>query len=179
MRIHAAVALLLSTVLAHAAEDGAHDGAHGKGGCDSFPWEMNREWAFMITDPIPFPSSTERAEDARYMPMDRRVHVKLHPADKVKLAAAPEKSFDGPTYAGMAPMRVPFGRRYRISTTTPVWVDVVGPAGPVAAGKFAMALDCDKLVKTVMFKLDIETEYWLQITGSREDNVDVVVTLDR
>lgn len=175
MRFHAAVALLLSTVLAHAAEDGAH----GKGGCDSFPWDMNREWAFMITDPIPFTSSAGRVEDARYLPMDRRVHFKLHPADKVNLATAPEKSFEGSTYAGMAPMRVPFGKRYRISTTKPVWVDVVGPAGPVAAGKFAMAMDCDMLVKTVMFKLDIETEYWVQITGSRDDNVDVVVTLDR
>lgn len=157
----------------------AEDASHGRGDCDSFPWEMNREWAFMITDPIPFQALPTRAEEARFMPMDRRVRMSLNPAEKVTLTTPPDKSFEGATHAGLALMRVPFGKRYRISTSKPVWIDIVGPNGPVPAGKFAMALDCKHLVKTVIFKLDIETDYWLQITGSKEAAVDVVVTLDR
>lgn len=171
--------LIIVSVLLSSAGLAAEDAAHGKGDCDSYPWEMNREWAFMITDPIPFQALATRAEEARFMPMDRRVRMTLQPVGKVTLAAAPEKTFDDATHAGLALMRVPFGKRYRISTSRPVWVDIVGPNGPVTPGKFAMALDCKYLVKTVIFKLDIETDYWLQITGSRDDTVEVVITLDR
>lgn len=166
---------LLFPVAAFAADDTTH----GNGGCDSYPWDMNREWSIMITDPVPFQALAARAEEARLMPMDRRVRFNMHSAEKVALAATPDKAAEGASFAGMAPMRVPFGKRYRISSSKPVWIDIVGPNGAVAAGKFAMATACKSLVKTVIFKLDIETDYWLQITGSKEDSVDVVVTLDR
>lgn len=175
MKAMAIVFSLLFPAVALAADDTAH----GAGGCDSYPWDMNREWSIMITDPVPFQALEVRAEETRFMPMDRRVRFSMHAADKVKLAATPDKEAEGVSFAGLAPLRVPFGKRYRISTNKPVWIDIVGPNGPVAAGKFAMAMACKTLVKTVIFKLDIETDYWLQITGSKEESVEMVVTLDR
>lgn len=173
-----ACAIAFSLLLSGAAV-AADDAAHGKGDCDSYPWEMIREWSIMITDAVPYQALAGRAEEARFMPMDRRVQMQLLASDKVQLAASPEKTIEGVTYAGLAPMRVPFGKRYRISTSKPVWIDVIGPNGAVPASKFAMALDCKRLVKSVQFRMEIETEYWLQITGSQSEAVEVVITLDR
>ncbi len=175
MRLVVLLILALSIMSTRAA---GHD-HQGQAGCDQYPWDMNREWSLMITDPVPMKSSAATGPESRYIPLDRRVHLALHRAEQVKLAATPEKAHAGVAYAGMGPIRLPFGKKYRISTDKPAWIDVVGPKGLVPASKFAMLTGCERLVKTVIFPLESETDYWLQITGSTEPQIVVLITLDR
>ena len=174
MRILVLVWLMLMSALA-VADDNAHD----QGGCDKYPWDMNREWSLMVTDPIPFKSATAIDPEAHETPKDRRMHYALHPVDQVKLGVPSDKAESGKTYAGMSPLHVPFSTRFRVSSSKPVWIDVVGPNGALPAAKFAMRLGCERLVKTVVFKLDIDTDYWLQITGSKDPMVELLITMDR
>jgi len=157
----------------------AHEPGKDQGNCDSYPWDMNREWSLYLTDAIPWKALAQTEPEARYMPMDRRVDFQLLPSDQVKLVVPADKAPKAGTHAGLAPLRVPFPKRYRISANKPVWVEVLGPNGPVASTKFAAAMGCDKLVKSVIFKLDIETDYWLQVTGADLAQVDMLITLDR
>lgn len=164
----------LSCVSVHA--DEGHD---PNAGCETYPWEMNREWSLMLTDPIPRLASLFADPEARNMPLDRRVLMKLHPKDQVKFQAAPEKAGKEGSYAGMLPIQLPYSKSYRISSTRPLWFDVVGPNGVVKSSKFAMALGCERLVKTVVFKLESDTVYWLQLSGSAQPEVEMILTLHR
>ncbi len=175
MRVIALFVFMLFSFQVAAADDHLGD----QGGCDKYPWDMNREWSLMITDQFPLKSYAVADPEARYIPLDRRVLFALHPSDQVKLPAATEKKHAGSTYAGMARIQLPFQKKYRISSNKPVWIDVVGPNGIVPATKFAMMMGCEKLVKTVIFKLENEVDYWLQITGSADAQVELLVTLDR
>lgn len=175
MRFIVLLILALSIMSTRAA---GHD-HQGNAGCDQYPWDMNREWSLMITDPVPIESLAAIAPESRYIPLDRRVQFALHPSERVRLAAIPEKTNAGVTYAGMGSLRLPFGKKYRISTDKHAWIDVVGPKGLVPASKFAMLTGCERLVKTVIFPLESETDYWVQITGSADPEIALLITLDR
>ncbi|MFN0315866.1 MAG: hypothetical protein ACKVQA_12620 [Burkholderiales bacterium] len=175
MRLVVLLILALSVMPARAE---GHD-HHGTAGCDQYPWDMNREWSLMITDPFPMQSVVAMDVESRYVPLDRRVQFALHPSAKVKLAVTPRKTPAATTFAGMGLIRLPYGKKYRISTREAVWIDVAGPAGLVPATKTAMLGGCERLVKTVIFPLESETDYWLQITGSANSVITLLITLDR
>ena len=170
-----AVGLLMIGANAFAA-DNASD---AQAGCDSYPLEMNREWSLMITDPYPMKSYTKVEPEARFLPLDRRVALSLHPKDQVALVVALEKERASGTHVGVVPVRLPFTKRYRISSTKPFWIDVMGPNGVVNSTKSAEALGCERLVKTVIFRLEADTDYWLQFSSDSQARIEVILTLDR
>jgi hypothetical protein len=174
MRLFVSILLFLSSIAAYGDEKHQH-----QGGCDKFPWDMNREFSLMVTDPVSFDAATSADPEWRRLPMDRRVQFKLRPTADVTLAAKSEKQHAASTFSGMAPVRVPYSTRFRISSTKPVWIDVVGPSGMLTPTKIAVMPDCEKLVKAAIFKMDIEQEYWIQITGSPDPVVELMFTMNR
>jgi hypothetical protein len=172
------IVLMISLLVSLPSLAAGHDHS-ASAGCDQYPWDMNREWSLMITDPFPMQSVAATDQESRYVPLDRRVQFALHPSAKVKLAAKPEKTPAATTFAGMGLIRLPYGKKYRISTREAAWIDVTGPSGLVAPAKIAMLGGCDRLVKTVIFPLESETDYWLQITGSANPVITLLITLDR
>lgn len=170
-----AVGLLIIGTNALAADE-ARD---AQAGCDKYPLEMNREWSLMITDPYPMKSYAKVESEARFLPLDRRVALTLHPKDQVSLVVTPEKDRASAGYVGVVPVRLPFSKRYRISSTKPFWIDVMGPNGVVNSTKSAEALGCERLVKTVIFRLEADTDYWLQFSSGAQAQLEVILTLDR
>jgi hypothetical protein len=49
----------------------------------------------------------------------------------------------------------------------------------VTSSKFEMQTGCDKLVKSVAFRLEQDTDYWLQLSGSLAPEPMLLITLDR
>jgi hypothetical protein len=68
---------------------------------------------------------------------------------------------------------------YRISAGERMWVEVVGPEGPVKTEKFAQLPGCAAIHKSVAFRLQPDTDYWVQISGSAGADPVLIVTLDR
>jgi hypothetical protein len=174
MRRRVFLALLLLTGPASAAEPDA------SGGCDDYKWDMTREMFLLGTAPIALTALKAPAEEARFTPLDRRLQVGLHVAGEVKLLAPPGRAHDAAeSHAGLMLLHVPRTATYRISSDQRLWIDVVGPDGPVDSSKFAMQTGCAKLVKSVAFKLDPEIGYWIQLTGSPVREPVLLITLDR
>ena len=175
MRLRVLLALLLLTGAASTAEPGL-----AAGGCDDYEWDMNREMSLLGSAPIAVTALKVRAEDARFTPLDRRLQVSLHPAGEVALLAPPGRTHDAAaSHAGLMVLYVPRTGTYRISSDQRLWIDVVGPDGPVKSSKFAMQTGCAKLVKSVAFRLDPEIGYWMQLTGSPVREPMLLITLDR
>lgn len=154
--------------------------AAGGSACDQYEWNMNREFSLLAGSPIALSALEERDEEARFTPLDRPLQLALQPGSEVKLLAQPGRSHDvAQSFAGLMPLSVPRASLYRISSNRRLWIDVIGPQGVVPSSKFAMQPDCDKLVKSVAFRLEPGTTYWIQLTGSPAREATLLVTLDR
>jgi hypothetical protein len=149
-------------------------------GCDTYTWNMAREFQLLSATPWALQALKARDDGARWTPLDRRLEMTLVPEAEVELLAQPERAHDSAqSYAGLMLLLVPRSSSYRISSNQRVWIEVIGPDGPVRSSKFQMRTGCEKLVKTVVFPLEPETRYWLQVSGSPVPDPVVLITLDR
>lgn len=178
MKLLLTLVLLLGGAAAYGAEDHSQH-QQGDGGCDAFPWDMSRELNLLRTTPISATALSTIDGEAKYSPLDRRLDLTLRPAADVKLLAEPGRSHGADTYAGLLKLRLPRSSSYRISSDQRLWIDVIGPDGLVKSTKFAMQPGCDKLHKSVAFRLEPDIDYWIQISGSPTPNPVLLVTLDR
>jgi hypothetical protein len=177
MRLLSTLFILLCTVASAAEDHSQHQ--QGDGGCDAFPWDMSREFNLLRATPIAANALGTIDGEAKYAPLDRRLDVTLRPAADVKLLAEPGRAHGADTYAGLLKLRLPRTSSYRISSDQRLWIDVIGPDGVVKSTKFAMQPGCDKLHKSVAFRLEPDIDYWIQISGGPTPNPILLITLDR
>jgi hypothetical protein len=170
--------LLLGGSVACAADDHSDHQQSAQGGCDAFAWNMAREFNLLRATPFALEAVAARDAEAKYTPLDRRLDLTLKPAGEVKLLVPPGREPGADSYAGLLPLLVPRISSYRISSDQRLWIDVVGPAGAVKSSKFDMQPGCDKLRKSVAFRLEPETQYWIQLSGSPAANPVLLITLD-
>jgi hypothetical protein len=172
--------LLLIAALLAARAAFAADPAMGSGGCADYSWDMKREFFLLGTAPLSIAAVPARDEQARFTPLDRPFRVALRPQAEVGLLAEPGRSHDAAaSHGGLLRLVVPRVSTYRISSDQRLWIDVVGPQGVVKSSKFEMQTGCDKLVKSVAFRLEQDTDYWLQLSGSPAREPMLLITLDR
>ncbi len=172
------IAILLVALLA-ADVAAADDKPVAQDPCDAFGWNMAREFDLMRASPIARAALAKQDHDAREVPLDRRLEVKLAPAGDVPLLVKPQREPAADTYSGLLMLKVPRIGTYRVSTDQRLWMEVIGPDGAVKSSKFANAPDCKVLHKSVAFRLQPDTEYWIQLSGSSVANAVVLITLDR
>lgn len=169
---------VLVCAAAAAAED--HSTHHeGKSGCDAFSWNMGREFSLLLATPFTMQALGVQDAESKYVPLDRRIELKLKPAGEVKLLAPPGRDPGANSFAGLLQAHFPRSSTYRISTDQRLWIDVIGPDGVVKSSKFEMQADCDKLRKSVAFRLEPEVDYWIQLSGSATQTPILLITLDR
>jgi hypothetical protein len=178
MKLLVTLLSLLCCAVAVGAEDHSQH-QQGDGACDAFPWDMSRELDLLRATPIAVNALTMIDGEAIYSPLDRRLDLTLRPAADVKLLAEPGRSHGADTYAGLLKLRLPRASTYRISSDQRLWIDVIGPDGVVKSTKFAMQPGCDKLHKSVAFRLEPDIDYWIQISGGPTPNPILLITLDR
>ena len=175
------LSVLLSILVlgaATAAEDHSmhHD---GKSGCDAYSWNMGREFSLLLATPFAVEALAVRDPESKYVPLDRRIELKLKPAGEVKLLAPPGREPGANSFAGLLQVRLPRTSTYRVSSDQRLWIDVIGPGGVVKSSKFEMQADCEKLRKSVAFRLEPEVDYWIQLSGSPTQTPVLLITLDR
>ena len=169
------VAALCAARVAIPAEPGM-----GSGGCADYAWDMKREFFLLGAPPLSVDTLAEPAEDARFTPLDRPILAGLRPQAEVKLLAQPGRDHGAAAkHAGLMRLVVPRVSTYRISSDQRLWIEVIGPQGAVKSSKFEMQTGCDKLVKSVAFRLEQDTTYWLQLAGSPVREPMLLITLDR
>ena len=170
------LALCLVTLPARAEERGP---AHPPGGCESYSWDMNRELQLVGAFPIAITAHRDPNEEGRWTPLDRHLDTQLRPMAEVSLMATPHGEHGTGGFGGLIPLELPRQDIYRISTDQHLWIDVIGPDGLVEASKFEMRPGCEKLIKSVAFKLLPGVQYWVQLSGSSSPQATVMITLDR
>lgn len=147
--------------------------------CEAFGWDMARELNLLRATPITLSALTQQSSEAREVPLDRRIDLKLPANGEVKLLAKPHHEPAADSYSGLLLLKVPRISTYRISTDQRLWMEVIGPDGVVQSTKFTMGPGCAALHKSVAFRLQPETEYWIQLSGSAVPSPVLLVTLDR
>jgi len=147
--------------------------------CMKSGWDLVRELTLLRESAITVQALPAPAADAHAAALDRRLEVKLQPSSTVKLLAKPRQEPAADSYSGLLPLRVPRSSTYRISAGQRMWVEVIGPDGPVKSSKFANAPNCAVLHKSVAFPLQPDTAYWIQLSGSAKADAVLVVTLER
>ena len=104
-----------------------------------------------------------------------RADIALVPTTQVQFAA-PEKSSAPDSHAGMAGFTVPSAGTYRVVLGAGAWIDVVRDGKPVLSGVHGHGVACTAIHKNVDFALT-PGDYLLQITGSREAAISVMILL--
>jgi len=151
----------------------------GADGCDGFEWDMKREFELLRAQPSAVAALAAVVPDARFAPLEQRLDVALLPSKQVKLEVPPRRDPGPDTYAGLVRIRVPRTADYRLSASQRLWIEVFGPAGVVGSTKFTMSSTCETLRKSVVFPLEGETDYWIQLSGSPTAEAILLVTPDR
>jgi hypothetical protein len=147
--------------------------------CEAFGWDMARELNLLRATPIALSALPQQSSEAREIPLDRRIDLKLPANSEVKLLSKPHHEPAADSYSGLLLLKVPRISTYRISTDQRLWMDVIGPDGVVQSTKFTMGPGCKALHKSVAFHLQPDTEYWIQLSGSTVPNPLLLITLDR
>jgi len=175
-----AIAVLLAISAAASAQQ--RPMSEMQGGCDDYSWNMVREFQLIGTSPITVAALAAPVDEPGWTALDRRLELRLQPAAEVELLAEPGRRHDGAEgsrFAGFVPLTVPRISSYRISSNQRLWIEVIGPSGAVKSNKFEMQAGCEKLVKSVAFALQPDTQYWIQLSGSPVPDPVLLITLDR
>ena len=148
------------------------------GGCGDYQWNMQRELAIADGEAIPAAVYIEPDDVAAPLELDRKLAVALFPTNDVRFLVEPERRGKKvEEFAGIAKVRVPQDGTYRFSTVIPYWVELVTLDGKrVKSNKFEMQSQCKKVFKSAAFPLKANTDYWLQMSASRDKNTHLIVT---
>ena len=168
--IGAAAALLaaIGSVPAQAAEDLSAS-------CQSPGWDMGSEISA-------FKSTAENVVSGSAVgalpPLESGVLyvLKLRRQTEVSfLQVSSKKSLVQSPLGGMASFSVDKPGVYRITVDSPLWIDVVGPAGTIAPSSFMGWHDCRLFRKSVEYALPGPETYVLQVSEATPELVRIVI----
>ncbi len=148
------------------------------GNCADYQWDMRNELAIadgaMVATPV-FASADGAAQPVS---LNRKLALSLYPTSAVRFVVEPEKrGKKADEFAGLAKVRVDQAGTYRFSTLIPIWVEIVSSEGKrIKSNKFEMQSQCKKVFKSAAFPLQANTDYWLQMSASRDQNTAIIIT---
>ncbi len=140
-------------------------------GCDKFKWNIDHERAALTApDRARLASGAELAA----LPSTGMILALTAPGD-AKLPTPPERAPKEGTFAGFASVKgAPKAGLYTISMSAGAWVDVVQDGHFLKPKAFSGATDCDGIRKTMKYEISA-SPFVLQVSGTREDSVSVVI----
>lgn len=104
------------------------------------------------------------------------VQLQLQPQAGVHFKAQPEqKRLPENAHAGIVKLRIPADGVWRIAASGPVWIDLLGPGGPIASTHHGRMAPCTTLRKVVEFPLKAG-DYPLQLSGNPGPELRLLVT---
>jgi hypothetical protein len=147
-----------------------------KSGCDSFTWDVSHELAVLDRSA----KALQAGRDAKTAPraeVDVHYVVALAPQGNVKFPAKPGKrsAADG-AHAGIVTFHTGKAGRYRISTTTGHWLDVLDGGNFVVSRDFQGQRGCEKVHKIVEFELSGNRDFIVQLSGGADAKLGLAIT---
>lgn len=104
------------------------------------------------------------------------VTVRLKPAAQVRLAQPPgQDRRPANPHAGLVALEVPGAGTWQVSASTPVWIEVIGPGGPVESTGFGNRAPCTGIRKVVDFPLP-KGRHLLQLSGNPGPEVRILLS---
>jgi hypothetical protein len=154
---------LLGTAPAWAAEEPS--------GCDKFKWNIERERAALTA-----PDRTKLASGGELAALPSTgITLALRAPGEAGLPSPPERAPKEGTFAGFARFKnPPKAGTYTVSLSAGGWVDLVQGGHFLKPKAFSGATDCDGIRKTMKYEISA-SPFVLQVSGTREDSVSVVI----
>lgn len=150
--------------------------AWGDDPCAGFKWDVSKERALFGGKPESLRGAKKPAS-APVAALNRLYEVQLPAQDQVAFAASPAKeNVPGDAHAGLAVVRIVTPGSYRISTDSPVWIDVVSHGNLVKAEDYQGRRGCAAPHKIVAFDLPAPGLFMLQISASVQERVRLTIT---
>jgi len=102
--------------------------------------------------------------------------IKLRPQTDVQfLQASSKKSLVQKPLGGLATVTVPTAGQYRITVDSPLWIDVVGPAGTITPVNYTGWHECRLFRKSVEYTLPAGAPLILQLSEATPELVRLVI----
>ena len=148
------------------------------GGCSDYRMNMKREFSLAEGLGIPTLTFTGANNGAGAVSTNTKLDVSLYPSNEMQFLIEPEKrGKKAEEFAGLVKVRVTHDWNYRVSTVIPVWIEIATADGRrIKTNNFEMQAQCKKVFKTAVFPLKANTDYWLQMSASREKDTAIIIT---
>jgi hypothetical protein len=147
-----------------------------KSGCDAFTWNVSHELAVLDQPAKPLQAGRD-AKSAPRAEMDSHYVLSLVPQGNVKFPAKPGKQPAGEgAHAGLLVFHAAKPGRYRVSTSTSHWLDVVDGRNLVVSRDFQGQRGCEKAHKIVEFELSGNKDFVLQLSAGVDEKIGLAIT---
>jgi hypothetical protein len=145
--------------------------------CTKLPPDLKAIVTIMDGPGSKLEAQAARAEMSLLSPALRRLDVVLHPTNRVSLTAASKtaEKVEG-TFAGLLLFSVPQDGNYRVSSDTALWMDVLDQDKALERTTLNRRIQCGRVHKSLGFGLKAGVKYWLQLSGSKTREVQVMIT---
>ncbi len=148
-----------------------------KGDCANFAWPMAKEFAAWALSGDRVAAAKSSAAAIPSIPVGVRRDIELLPHAEVQFAAPPQQDRGGPDkFSGLVRIQVERPGLYRVSAGNGLWLDLVEGGKVVPSAAFEMQTGCDRIFKSVAYRLDKPGLLLLQLSGSPTKLVPILVT---
>jgi molybdate transport system substrate-binding protein len=156
---------------------GEATGALKTDACSGFTWDISRVRAVLSETAQPLIAAVRPDKDLPQIEPERPYEVKLADQNGVTFVVKPGKaaSADDP-HAGLVRFRVERAGRYRISISSGHWIDIVEGTQVISSTDFQGQHGCERPHKIVEYELPARRNLTIQLSGSPDAQVTVVVT---
>lgn len=111
------------------------------------------------------------------VPTGRALAVRLQPAAGVAFGVPPgQVRTPADPHAGIVQITVPTAGVWRLSASTGLWADVIGPNGAIKSTAFGALAPCTSIRKVVEFPLSAGT-YTVQLSGNPGPDTRLMLSL--
>lgn len=167
-RVIAALLLVLPCAL------GAEQPPTGDAACNGFKWDVSRERALFATPPLPLAAAVG-GEKAPAVRPERLYRLQLVPSAHISFPVTPGKTPSEGSYGGVLRLMLPSPGLYRIAVDEPLWVDVAVRDRLVPPTDYEGQHSCNAPRKVVEFDLEGTQSGLLQLSGSAQAGVGLVI----
>jgi molybdate transport system substrate-binding protein len=144
--------------------------------CSGFAFDLSKELALMSGSKQPITAATGGDRRVAIEP-GRAYQVTLADQARVRLPAPPEKvTVAEGSHAGILHLMPIESRTIRVTLDEPAWIDVVSAGKVIESTRHTGRHDCPSLRKSVEFDVVPGAPLVLQLSGSTETTVTVLVT---
>jgi len=151
-----------------------------QGDCANFGTDLTREFALWGQPPLSIDVRPQETEGSAPLPAKRRIALRLVPNDAIRFAVPPGENRGAPDRFGGTVQLAPLSAGlWRVSASNGAWLDITTDRSLLDAPSFEMQTKCDRIFKSVTYRVTDGHRLFLQVNGSRTETIGLLLTLVR